>query len=221
MFQIIKLFFTLRSIQDHSWVVGITLLLLIAIASLKWIRSTYFNAFLKSFLNKNFFTKKFREKIRIEIPEVILFSSSLMGISLFVFILINGLEFSIIEFLQILFLLAFIILSKYIIEKIIGDLFKISAIINKYIFYKQSILTWLGLFYLFPLALLIYFQSLESYLFMWSVAGLLALVYIIKISSFLVSYQNYISPHWLYLILYICTFQIAPYLILFNIIKIN
>lgn len=221
MFQIIKLFFTLRSIQDHSWVVGITLLLLIAIASLKWIRSTYFNAFLKSFLNKNFFTKKFREKIRIEIPEVILFSSSLMGISLFIFILINGLEFLIIEFLQILFLLVFIILSKYIIEKIIGDLFKISAIINKYIFYKQAVISWFGVFCLFPLALVIYFQSLESYLFMWSVVGLLALVYMIKISSFLVSYQNYISPHWLYLILYICTFEIAPYLILFNIIKIN
>jgi len=221
LFQIIKLFFTLRSIQDHSWVVGITLLLLIAIASLKWIRSTYFNAFLKSFLNKNFFTKKFREKIRIEIPEVILFSSSLMGISLFIFILINGLEFSIIEFLQILFLLVFIILSKYIIEKIIGDLFKISAIINKYIFYKQAVISWFGVFCLFPLALVIYFQSLESYLFMWSVVGLLALVYMIKISSFLVSYQNYISPHWLYLILYICTFEIAPYLILFNIIKIN
>jgi len=176
---------------------------------------------LKSFLNKNFFTKKFREKIRIEIPEVILFSSSLMGISLFIFILINGLEFSIIEFLQILFLLVFIILSKYIIEKIIGDLFKISAIINKYIFYKQAVISWFGVFCLFPLALVIYFQSLESYLFMWSVVGLLALVYMIKISSFLVSYQNYISPHWLYLILYICTFEIAPYLILFNIIKIN
>jgi hypothetical protein len=215
------LFLALRPIQEHNWVVSITVMILVLLIVVKWNKDNYFFFFLNSLFTSVFYSKKFAEKRRIEISEVLLFIASLLSISFFIFIIIHGDNFEILTYLQILFLTTIILLNKYLIEKIIGDLFQVDQLIGKYVFYKQGVLSWLGLFFLFPIALIFYFNTIDNQILFQVIIGVLVLTYVIKLFAFVALYQKHILSYWFYFILYICTFEIAPYLILFKVVKIN
>jgi hypothetical protein len=215
------LFSTLRPIQDHHWVVSITLSVLVLLVAVKWNKNNYFFSYLNSLFTSGFYSKKFAEKRRIELTEVLLFIASVLSLSFFLFVILNGDSFSIVTYLQILLLVTIMILSKYLIEKIIGDLFELDQFINRYLFYKQGVLSWIGLFFLFPVGLFLYFQSSVSNVLILVVMGVAVLVYAIKLLSFIGLYQKHILAYWFYFILYLCAFEIAPYLILFKVIKFN
>ncbi|MFO7744582.1 MAG: DUF4271 domain-containing protein [Psychroflexus sp.] len=215
------MFSVLRTIHDHNWVVGITVFVLVLLVAIKWNKNNYFFSFLNSLFTSVFYSKKFAEKRRVEITEVLLFIASLLSISFFIYVIIYGDTFVILTYLQIFFLVTIILLSKYLIEKIIGDLFQIDQLMGRYLFYKQGVLSWLGLFFLFPLALVFYFQDINDSILLLVIVGVSILVYAIKLFSFVGLYQKHILSYWFYFILYLCTFEIAPYLILFKVIKIN
>lgn len=221
MLQNSHLFSVLRTINDHNWVVGITVFVLVLLVAIKWNKNNYFFSFLNSLFTSVFYSKKFAEKRRVEITEVLLFIASLLSISFFIYVIIYGDTFVILTYLQIFFLVTIILLSKYLIEKIIGDLFQIDQLMGRYLFYKQGVLSWLGLFFLFPLALVFYFQDINDSILLLVIVGVSILVYAIKLFSFVGLYQKHILSYWFYFILYLCTFEIAPYLILFKVIKIN
>lgn len=216
MSQILNLFLTLRLSQDHHWTVGIILLILIFMLIIKWNKTNYFFSYVNSFYSMSFFNKKFSEKRRIELSEVFIFLSSLLGLSFFLYVISENSDFNIIPYLQIFLLLLIFLLSKYLIEKMIGDLFEIDPLINKYLFFKQGILSWISLFILFPFGLLIYFQNIEHSLFVTLVIALVILLYTTKLLIYALSYQKHILAYWFYFILYLCVFEIAPYLILFK-----
>lgn len=215
------MFSALRPVQNHHWVISIILFVLILLVIVKWNKSNYIFSFFNSLFSYAFYSGKLSEKRRIDLPEVLLFIASLLGIAFFLFVILNQEAFSLLPFLQILLLLTIILLGKYFIEKMIGDLFEFDQLIGRYLFYKQGVLSWLGLFFLFPLSLLIYFQNIQSSILILGVIGFSVLVYIIKLFSFVGLYQKHILSYWFYFILYLCAFEIAPYLILFKVIKIN
>ncbi|PKG42231.1 DUF4271 domain-containing protein, partial [Psychroflexus sp. MES1-P1E] len=64
--------------------------------------------------------------------------------------------------------------------------------------------------------LLIYFQNIEHSLFVTLVIALVILFYTIKLLIYALSYQKHILAYWFYFILYLCVFEIVPYLILFK-----
>lgn len=195
--------------------------MLIFLVVVKWNKSNYIILFFNSLFSFTFYSGKFSEKRKIDLPEVLLFISSISGVSFFIFVIFNQEAFSILFYLQILFLVTIILLSKYFIEKIIGELFELNELIGRYLFYKQGILSWLGLFFLFPLGLLLYFQNIENSTLTLISIGISVLVYVFKLFSFVGLYQRNILAYWFYFILYLCAFEIAPYLIIFKVIKIN
>ena len=215
------MFSTLRSTQDQHWIISISLIVLILLVIVKWNKNNYFFSFLNSLVSLSFYTKKFAEKRRIELPEIFLFVASLLGISFFLFVIFKQERFSILVYLQILFLITIIILSKYLVEKIVGDLFEIDQLLGRYLFYKQGIMSWLGLFFLFPLGLFLYYNQDVSPMFAVLIAGVSILIYVVKLFTFVRVYQKYILTYWFYFILYLCAFEIAPYLILFKVVEIN
>ncbi len=217
MSQTLNLFLTLRLSQDHHWIVGIILLILIFMLIIKWNKTNYFFSYVNSFYDMSFFNKKFSEKRRIELPEVFIFLSSLLGLSFFLYVISDNSDFNITPYLQIFLLLLIFLLSKYLIEKMVGDLFEIDPLINKYLFFKQGILSWISLFILFPFGLLIYFQNIDNSPTVTLVIALLTLLYIAKLLIYALSYQKHILAYWFYFILYLCAFEIAPYLILFKV----
>jgi len=219
LFQILDLFSTLRLSQDHHWTVGIILLILIFMLIIKWNKTTYFLSYMNSFYDMSFFNKKFSEKRRIELPEVFILLSSLLGLSFFLHIISNGSDFNITPYLQTFLLLLIFILGKYLTEKMIGDLFEIDTLINKYLFFKQGTLSWISLFILFPFGLFIYFQNIDHSLSVILVIALVTLLYTAKLLIYVLYHQKHILAYWFYFILYLCVFEIAPYLILFKMFK--
>ena len=217
MSQILNLFLTLRLSQDHHWIVGIILLILIFMLIIKWNKTNYFFSYVNSFYDMSFFNKKFSEKRPIELPEVFIFLSSLLGLSFFLYVISDNSDFNITPYLQIFLLLLIFLLSKYLIEKMVGDLFEIDPLINKYLFFKQGILSWISLFILFPFGLLIYFQNIDNSSSVIFVIALVTLLYNAKLLIYALSYQKHILAYWFYFILYLCAFEIAPYLILFKV----
>ncbi|WP_026302716.1 DUF4271 domain-containing protein [Psychroflexus tropicus] len=215
------MFQSLRPHIDHHWTVATFFFVLIILVVVKWNKTSYFFSYLNSLYTSNFYSKKFLEKRRIELSEVLLFIGSLFGLSYFIMIITESLDFSILTHLQILFLISIFVLSKYLVEKMLGDLFEIDQILNKYLFYKQGVLSWLALFFLFPAGLFLYFQGSYSPIIVLGIVTVAVLVYAFKLFSFVGLYQKHILAYWFYFILYLCAFEIAPYLILFKVLKIN
>lgn len=210
-----------RPIQNHHWVVSIILIVLILLVIVRWNKSNYMVSFLNSLLSSEFYSKKFSEKKRIELPEVLVFVASLLSISFFLFVITHQDHFSIVSYFQILLIVTVLLLSKYFIEKIIGDLFQLDQLLGKYLFFKQGVLSWIGIFFLFPVSLIFYFQSIENSLLFTLMVGVSIGVYVFKLFWFVGLHQKYILPYSFYFILYLCAFEIAPYLILFKFLKIN
>jgi hypothetical protein len=216
-----NLFLALRPTEDHHLTVGIILLNLIFMVAVKWNKPNYFFSYLSSLYDMTFFNKKFLEKRRIEISEVFIFLSSHLGLSFFLYVIYDNMAFYIMPYLQIFLLLLIFLLSKYLIEKMIGDLFQVHQLVNKYLFFKQGVLSWISLFILFPFGLLIYFQNIDHTFLITLVIVIVAILYIGKLLTYVISYQKHILSHWVYFILYLCTFEIAPYLILFKVFNTN
>jgi len=97
-----------------------------------------FFSYVNSFYDMSFFNKKFSEKRPIELPEVFIFLSSLLGLSFFLYVISDNSDFNITPYLQIFLLLLIFLLSKYLIEKMVGDLFEIDSLINKYLFLSKA-----------------------------------------------------------------------------------
>ncbi|WP_127846714.1 DUF4271 domain-containing protein [Psychroflexus aestuariivivens] len=214
-----------RYIENHFWITAILVFVALLLVIAKWNKSALFHAFAGLIFNLEFISKKFSELRRIEIFEVLLFVAGLFGLSAFVYVVLPEVnlhtDFDIFKYFQILFLASIFIISKYLIEKIVGDLFEIENQASKYLFFKQSILTWLSLFLLFPLALIFYFQDFNDPYIIGFCAILAAVIYMFRVIYYLINYQSNILAYSFYFILYLCAFEIAPYIILFKVVNIT
>lgn len=215
---------SLRYIESHFWITAILVFVALLLVIAKWNKSALFHAFAGLIFNLDFISKKFSELRRIEIFEVLLFVAGLFGLSTFVYVVLPEVnlndDFDIFKYFQILFLASIFIISKYLFEKIVGDLFEIEKQTSKYLFIKQSILTWLSLFLLFPLGLIFYFQNYIQPQAVIIIIVSAALIYVFRVIFYLINYQSNILAYSFYFILYLCAFEIAPYIILFKVINI-
>ncbi|MFN2260705.1 MAG: DUF4271 domain-containing protein [Psychroflexus sp.] len=214
-----------RYIENHFWITAILVFVLLLLIIAKWNKSALFHAFAGQIFNFEFISKKFSELRRIEIFEILLFIAGLLGLSAFVYVILPSVDlhndFDIFKYFQVLFLASIFIISKYLFEKIVGDLFEIEKQASKYLFFKQSILTWLSLFLLFPLSLIFYFQNYIPQQAVIFIVTLVALIYVFRVIFYLINYQSNILAYSFYFILYLCAFEIAPYIILFKVIEIT
>ncbi len=113
-------------------------------------------------------------------------------------------------FIQIITLLIFFILSKFLIEKIIGTAFNIEEFIEQFNLQKVIFRTYIGLFIL-PINIILFYNEAISINF---IVILISIVLIVNILTYLVSiknYQNIIFGKLFYFILYLCALEIAPY----------
>jgi hypothetical protein len=113
-------------------------------------------------------------------------------------------------YIQIITLLIFFVLSKFLIEKIIATAFDIEEFVEQFNLQKVTFRTYIGLFILPINIILFYYDSISrNFLII-----IIIIVLIINILTYLVSiknYQNIIFSKLFYFILYLCALEIAPY----------
>ena len=115
-----------------------------------------------------------------------------------------------IVFIRIITFLAFFILSKFLIEKIIATSFDIEEVADQYNMLKVSYRNYIAIV-LLPITIVLFYNNKPILLIIYIILGIIAavntLIYIKGINIF----QKLIIGKLFYFILYLCTLEIAPY----------
>lgn len=113
-------------------------------------------------------------------------------------------------YVRIFTLTGVFILSKFLVEKIIGASFGIDEFAEQFNLHKISYRTYFGLILLPVDVLLFYADSLSDMLVYALIIALLAanaFTYVVSVKN----YQNLLARKLFYFILYLCALEIAPY----------
>ncbi len=122
---------------------------------------------------------------------------------------------SLVSFVRVFSVLVFFVLIKYFIEKIIAVCFGIEDFAEQYNLVKVTYRSFLGLI-LFPVAALLFYNHFLPNYLLWGTLGMFVLTNVALFMLLLKNHQNSLRQFILYFILYLCTFEIAPYIILYH-----
>jgi len=115
-----------------------------------------------------------------------------------------------ITFIQLFTVIAFFILAKFLIEKIIATAFSIEEFSEQFNLHKVNYRAYIGLL-LLPINVVLFYNIAPTRILLYLV---LAIITAATIISYLVSlriYQKLILAKLFYFILYLCALEIAPY----------
>ncbi len=204
----------LRVIENKDWA---TILFVISFATIAITKSAFENRFTDfvKLIYSDKYTNIYKDSNNLNSGFTIaLFFVQIISLAFFIQLSLSFFGYASktdwILFIQITTLLIFFILSKFLIEKIIGTAFDIEEFIEQFNLQKVIFRTYIGLFIL-PINIILFYNDAISIKF---ILFLISIVLIVNILTYLVSiknYQNIIFGKLFYFILYLCALEIAPY----------
>lgn len=212
-----------RHLTSNNWITVILVCLFIVLA---WLRSRYgerFIDFLSILFSNKYFNTHDKSPSVFNFFSFICFVLNGLILSLLLYFLVISLDFNWIPANQfILYIQLFIgynifIGVKYMIEKIIGNIFNIEKLLDNYLFFKITYKNFLALC-LIPFLLIINYACHPSP-FTFLIGFLTFIVLnLLLLLNYYVKNQKLLLTHWFYFILYLCTLEIAPYIILYKVV---
>ncbi len=210
----------LREALSNEWFTIIIVICLSILAITKYLFPVRFLDFLATPGNSKYLKVYARDQKFIDLFDGLLYSNFSISLALFIFLVyknhIQAIDFEILLFLKIVFGVASLFLIKILLERLIGSLFELDELVDSYLFQKTSYKNYLGII-LFPVNLLLIFTIIPTRDVLISIAFILA---VINFTGFITSFkthQKLIISNLFYFILYICAFEIAPYIILYKV----
>lgn len=212
-----------RHTESLDWVTLLLVACLILFVLAKQLYPKRFNEFiLLPVTNKYFFTQGRNEIIHHPF-NIILFIAQVISISLFIFLYLKNVRLDLVNetpwfFTRILTGYVVFVFMKFALEKIIGSIFTIDELINSYLFQKLNYRNLLSILFIFGNLVFFYVvQPTTTFL-------LIFIVVIICFNAITLTYcykrnTTAILPNFFYFILYLCTLEIAPYVILYQLVK--
>jgi len=210
-----------RIIENKDWA---TLLFVLAFAVVAITKSAYENRF--SEFTKLIFSDKY-VKIYRDVSHlkssftVALFFVQIISYAFFIQLAMHIFEFPVktektdwMLFTQIVTLLTYFILAKYLIEKIIGTSFNINEFVDLFNLQKATYRTYIGLLLLPINAILFYHDNIPNIIPL-AIIGVSACISMFSYFISIKTYQNTIINKLFYFILYLCALEIAPYYFLY------
>ena len=207
-----------RAIESLDWITFILVGCVILVTVLRVVYPKRFDDFIKLPISNNYFLTKGKFEELKHPFSVLFFLIQVLTLSLFIFLFFlvkGGLSATI--FIKITLASFTFILMKTCIEILIGSIFDIETIINKYIFTKLSYRNFISLF-LIVLNFIFYFSVEPTMLLLFIFSGLIV---VLNLFILFINYKNYrslIFSNFFYFLLYICALEISPYLILYKVI---
>jgi len=208
-----------RLIENKDWATILFLLCVGIIAVNKTISSAKFNEFIRLAYSYKY-TKIYKDSSNLRSGfTVSMFFLQLFSFSFFTLLVLHQFEktekTNFIVYIQIFTFITVFILSKFLIEKIIATAFKIEEFSDQFNLLKLNYRAYFGLI-LLPINIILFYNSIDSDWIFWT---LLITIITTNISTYLIAlklYQNLILNKIFYFILYLCTFEIAPYYFIYN-----
>ena len=208
----------LREIENKDWA---TILFVLSFATIVITKSTFENRFTDfiKLIYSDKYINVYKDSSNLKSGFTIaLFFVQVISLAFFIQLTLSYFGYASksdwILFIQIITLLIFFILSKYLVEKIIATAFDIEEFIEQFNLQKVIFRTYIGLF-LLPINIILFYNDTISRNFL---ILLIFIILVINILTYLVSiknYQNIIFSKLFYFILYLCTLEIAPYYFLY------
>jgi len=198
----------------------IILSLIIIITLIKYNNHKKFNSFLKIFWNISYLKKYKYEKITYYLFDYLLQTNFIISLGLFAFIFSivyngNSLAFNFLEFINIIQIIITFLVLKNLAEILISWVFNTQWLTKLYLNEKINYNSLIGLIIL-PINILIlyFFNSSINTLFIF-----ICIILLLKLTAYINSFilhKKTIKKSWFYFILYLCTLEIIPYLLLYN-----
>ncbi|QCE41470.1 DUF4271 domain-containing protein [Psychroserpens sp. NJDZ02] len=179
-----------------------------------------FNEFASLLFNSRYSNYYIKEQRFFDIFEGLLFInfSLNLGIILYLFLSNNSLqEITQLDLFIYAFLIGIFIILKVLLERLLSSLLDIEPLIDRYLFQKISIRNFIGLL-LLPINTFLIYTIKPNQALLLAVAVLFILISIYSVFLFLKSNLNTFRKSLFYFILYLCTLEIAPYVVLYKII---
>jgi len=213
----------LREVVSTDW---ITILLVICFALYAVARAFYprrFDQFAMLPVTNKYFLVHGKEDNIGHPFHLLLFVAQILLISLFILLSLDHLGwpeggYNVMSFLQIAAFYTTFVLIKVNLEKIVGNAFGIDKLIDQYLFKKLSYRNYMALL-VFGISVLVVYSAQPSTAILLVICALLA---VFNISSLIYIYNSIfglIIPNFFYFILYLCALEIAPYIILYKLLK--
>jgi hypothetical protein len=208
-----------RIVENKDWATALFVFSLVLIALSKSLFENRFSEFIKLIVSDKYIKVYKDSGLMMSWFTVFLFLVQIVSFSFFIQLLLTSfgttLKTDWVSFIQIFTFLTVFILSKYLIEKIIGTAFDIEEFVDQFNLQKVSYRTFLGLFLLPINCFLFYNDSISPNLILF----LLSILLIINAFTYLLSiknYQNILIGNLFYFILYLCALEIAPYYFMYH-----
>ena len=206
----------LREVLFNDWYTTIIVASLTITVSAKLLNFNRFTHFLRLIGNSNYLRIYVKDHKFLDPFDVVLFlnfcvNGTLIGILTYSHF-VQNLEITPLLFLKLAAILGAGALIKVLLELGIGYLFDIPKLFHSYVFQQISFINFLGVV-LLPLNSLLIFGVPNNHtliVFILLVSGLILLIGLMKSIK---SYQKLLINNFFYFILYLCTLEIAPYVL--------
>ena len=212
----------LRELISNEW---FTILIVLCLSILAFTKTTFtnrFNDFLWVIGNSKYLKIYSRDQKFIDQFDGFLFLNLIISLTIFFFVLYNTLfesiAFDLMLFLKLFIGIGAIILIKVLLERLIGSLFEIDALIDSYVFQKTNFKNYIGLV-LLPINILLIYAVQPSKAIIYIVIALLLLINFVGFVTSFKFHQKLILNNLFYFILYLCALEIAPYIFLYKFIS--
>lgn len=212
--------FNERLIESSDWATYLLVACFVIFALSKYFYPKRFHEFSLLPINNQYFFAHGKNDELNHPFNMMLFAGQIICVSIFVYLLFEVFNPTEIQnnewlFIQICTGYSVFVLIKFSLEKIVGNIFSFDEIINEYLYQKLSYRNFLGvLFFIGNLFFLYAFPPSAIALLIFG-----SVIVLLNAIALLYSYKKkgkLILDNFFYFILYLCTLEIAPYIILYK-----
>lgn len=215
--------FSFRHILNNDWITGILLLIILFLGFAKMIHQDKFNKTLRLYTSNRYFLNYGKESNRtFNTFSNVMHIVQLLSFALLAYLIIqkwlriNEIQFEY-NYLDILGFIAIYFMGKLIIGKFIGIIFRFNKLQDDLIFLKISYLNLIAIYFIPLSAFLAYTKIINKEIVYLSIIYILFL-FLFSYLLILLNNKKIIYNNFFYFILYICTLEIAPLLIVMKLV---
>ena len=203
-----------RILVNKDWATILFVLALAIIALNKSVFSIRFNEFIKLGYSDKY-NKVYKDTNNLlNWFTISMFIIQLISFSFFILLLLSYFNYTktdnYITYIQIITFLFVFVLSKFLIEKIVGSAINSENLVDQFNLIKTNYRAFLG-FVLLPVNIILYYNSWPIKEVFYVILGIFLLYNVFTYYFLVKTYQKIIIGKLFYFILYLCTLEIAPY----------
>lgn len=203
-----------RILVNKDWATVLFVLAISIVALNKTVFSVRFNEFIKLGYSDKY-NKVYKDTNNLlSWFTISMFIIQLLSFSFFILLMLSYFNYTKIDnyitYIQIVTFLFVFILSKFLIEKIVGTAINSESLVDKFNLVKVNYRAFLG-FILLPINIVLYYNSWPIKEVFYIILSVFLLYNVFTYYFLVKTYQKTILSKLFYFILYLCTLEILPY----------